>query len=99
MVRLSPPVRAESPDLAEGAQESCGDGIAERTESRRTTRIDIPDPKAPGGARELPYGRLREQGTPIPTNDLWIAALVVEDDLPQYSRDEHFRHLPQCDVR
>jgi tRNA(fMet)-specific endonuclease VapC len=41
------------------------------------------------------YRQLRQQGTPIPTNDLWIAALVVEHDLALCSRDEHFRHLPQ----
>lgn len=41
------------------------------------------------------YRQLRAQGTPIPTNDLWIAALVVEHDTILYSRDEHFRHLPQ----
>ncbi len=41
------------------------------------------------------FRQLRAQGTPIPTNDLWIAALVVEHDLALFSRDKHFRHLPQ----
>ena len=41
------------------------------------------------------YRQLRTQGTPIPTNDLWIAALVIEHDLALYSRDEHFQALPQ----
>ncbi len=41
------------------------------------------------------YRQLRKQGTPIPTNDLWIAALVVEHGLALYSRDQHFSHLPQ----
>ena len=41
------------------------------------------------------YRQLRKQGTPIPTNDLWIAALVVEHGLALYSRDEHFKNLPQ----
>jgi tRNA(fMet)-specific endonuclease VapC len=41
------------------------------------------------------YRQLRQQGTPVPTNDLWIAALVVEHSLVLCSRDEHFRHLPQ----
>ena len=44
------------------------------------------------------FRQLRHQGTPIPTNDLWIAALVVEHDLTLYSRDAHFRHLPQLDM-
>jgi tRNA(fMet)-specific endonuclease VapC len=41
------------------------------------------------------YRQLREQGTPIPTNDLWIAALVAQHHLVLYSRDRHFEHLPQ----
>lgn len=43
------------------------------------------------------YRQLREQGTPVPTNDLWIAALVTENRLTLYSRDAHFDHLPQLD--
>lgn len=41
------------------------------------------------------YRQLREQGTPIPTNDIWIASLVVEHDLVLASRDPHFLNLPQ----
>lgn len=43
------------------------------------------------------YRQLRQQGTPIPTNDLWIAALVVQHGLTLYARDSHFDHLPQID--
>ncbi len=41
------------------------------------------------------YRQLRHQGTPIPTNDIWIAALVLQHNLALYSRDGHFDHLPQ----
>jgi tRNA(fMet)-specific endonuclease VapC len=41
------------------------------------------------------YRQLRSAGTPIPTNDLWIAALVVEHDILLFSRDAHFDALPQ----
>jgi len=41
------------------------------------------------------YGQLRKQGTPIPTNDLWIGALSIRHDLILCSRDQHFDHLPQ----
>jgi hypothetical protein len=37
----------------------------------------------------------RRQGTPIPTNDLWIAALVVQHGLHLFARDAHFDRLPQ----
>ena len=33
---------------------------------------------------------LREAGKPIPTNDLWIAALCRQHALPLLSRDRHF---------
>jgi tRNA(fMet)-specific endonuclease VapC len=39
--------------------------------------------------------QLRRQATPIPTNDLWIAALVVQHGLTLYTRDAHFDRLPQ----
>ncbi|HEV2718538.1 MAG TPA: type II toxin-antitoxin system VapC family toxin [Thermoanaerobaculia bacterium] len=39
--------------------------------------------------------QLRQQGTPIPTNDIWIAALVVQHDLVLHARDRHFDYLPQ----
>ena len=41
------------------------------------------------------YRQLRTAGTPIPTNDLWIAAIVVQHELCLYSRDNHFRALQQ----
>ena len=44
------------------------------------------------------YRQLRQACTPIPTNDLWIASLVVEHGLVLYSRDAHFRKLPQLEV-
>ena len=44
------------------------------------------------------FRQLRGQGTPIPTNDLWIAALVVEHDLALCSRDDHFLYLPQLNI-
>lgn len=41
------------------------------------------------------YGQLRQQGTPIPTHDLWIAALVTQHGAVLCTRDAHFAHLPQ----
>ena len=41
------------------------------------------------------YRQLRKQGTPIPTNDMWIAALVLQHSLSLYDRDTHFDALPQ----
>jgi len=41
------------------------------------------------------YRQLRKQGTPMPTNDMWIAALVLQHSLTLYDRDAHFDALPQ----
>jgi tRNA(fMet)-specific endonuclease VapC len=41
------------------------------------------------------YRQLRKQGTPIPTNDMWLAALVLQHNLALHARDKHFDHLPQ----
>lgn len=41
------------------------------------------------------FAQLRLLGKPIPTNDIWIAALAVQHDLILYSRDAHFDLLPQ----
>jgi tRNA(fMet)-specific endonuclease VapC len=37
---------------------------------------------------------LKKRGTPIPTNDLWIAALCRQHKLPILSRDRHFDVVP-----
>jgi tRNA(fMet)-specific endonuclease VapC len=41
------------------------------------------------------YRQLRKQGTPIPTNDMWIAALVLQHSAVLLARDAHFDALPQ----
>lgn len=33
---------------------------------------------------------LKQAGTPIPSNDVWIAALCLQHSLPLLSRDRHF---------
>ena len=38
---------------------------------------------------------LRARGTPIPENDVWIAALARQHGLAVVSRDAHFDHVPQ----
>ncbi|MEE8590696.1 MAG: PIN domain-containing protein [Spirochaetia bacterium] len=36
---------------------------------------------------------LKAAGTPLPENDLWIAALVRQYDLPLLSKDRHFDNV------
>jgi predicted nucleic acid-binding protein len=39
------------------------------------------------------FKRLRAKGTPIPTNDMWIAASAMQHGLAICTRDEHFRNI------
>lgn len=39
--------------------------------------------------------QLKRQGTPIPLNDLWIGALVLQHQATLFTRDADFDHLPQ----
>jgi predicted nucleic acid-binding protein len=41
------------------------------------------------------FVQLKRAGTPVPDNDLWIAALVLEHDLTLITRDRHFGCIPQ----
>lgn len=40
---------------------------------------------------------LRRRGTPIPENDVWIAALARQHELPVVSRNEHFDEVAGLD--
>jgi tRNA(fMet)-specific endonuclease VapC len=41
---------------------------------------------------------LWEQGTPVPTNDLWIAATAMQYGLKLLTTDVHYRNIPQIIV-
>ncbi|HKK18176.1 MAG TPA: PIN domain-containing protein [Opitutales bacterium] len=55
------------------------------------TKIDLIQPNR----QTLPYyaairHELKVAGNPIPANDVWIAALVRQHNMPLLSRDRHF---------
>ena len=37
---------------------------------------------------------LKKTGKPIPTNDIWIAALAFQHGLKLFTRDKHFSYVP-----
>lgn len=41
------------------------------------------------------FVQLKRAGTPVPDNDLWIAALALEHDLTLITRDRHFERISQ----
>jgi tRNA(fMet)-specific endonuclease VapC len=38
---------------------------------------------------------LRKAGTPLPTNDIWIAAIAARKSAAVLTYDEHFRLIPR----
>ncbi|MBN2444137.1 MAG: type II toxin-antitoxin system VapC family toxin [Spirochaetales bacterium] len=38
---------------------------------------------------------LKKKGKPIPENDLWIAAICIEHNLPLLTADNHFREIEE----
>ena len=37
--------------------------------------------------------QLKKSGKPIPTNDIWIAASAMENDMPLATFDKHFSNI------
>jgi tRNA(fMet)-specific endonuclease VapC len=37
--------------------------------------------------------QLKNDGTPIPTNDIWIAAVAFQHGMPIYTKDKHFTKI------
>ena len=49
--------------------------------------------KATGRRYAALYQQLKAKGTPIPVNDMWIAASAMENDLLLISSDAHFSQV------
>ena len=62
--------------------------------SKPPVRVLIPDETTTFHFAAI-YQQLRRQGTPIPTHDIWIAALALQHALTLYARDKHFDQIPQ----
>lgn len=67
--------------------------LREFIESPRVNIIDIDDDTA--GRYAVIYDALRVAGTPIPTNDIWIAASAMQYGLRLVTLDAHFLRVPQ----
>lgn len=79
--------------FAAGNQESTNRANLQRFLNSDRVFVLSPDEQTTHHYAQL-YVTLRDKGTAIPTNDLWIAALVVQHGLVLCTLDTHFRHLP-----
>jgi len=80
--------------FAAGNQESTNAANLQRFLNSPRVSLLIPDEQTTHYYAQL-YLQLRKKSVIIPTNDLWIAALVVQHNLVLCTSDAHFQQLPQ----
>ena len=84
--------------FAAGNQQTTNEGNLSRFLASPRVTVLFPDEAITTHYAQL-FAELRRQGTAIPTNDLWIAALVRQHGLTLCTSDLHFQHikpLPTC---
>ena len=77
-----------------GAQQHRNEILLHAFLAKPTVAILIPDRETAEHYARL-FVQLKRAGTPIPDNDLWIAASVLQCDLALITRDGHFSRIPQ----
>lgn len=80
--------------FAGGSQARENTAVLRRFLSQRRVSPLLPDEQTAIAYASL-HLQLKRQGTPIPVNDVWIAALVVQHGLFLCTSDAHFDCLPQ----
>ena len=80
--------------FAAGNRESTNAANLQRFLASPRVSVLLPDEQTTHHYAQL-HRQLRDDGRRIPTNDLWIAALVVQHDLVLCTADRHFRQIPQ----
>jgi predicted nucleic acid-binding protein len=78
--------------FAHGDRRAHNEKILTRFLSTDRVHVVVPDEQTTHFYAEV-YLQLRRRGRPIPTNDIWIAALVLQHDLVLFDRDSHFDHV------
>jgi len=77
-----------------GTQRHRNEALLQRFLAKATVSVLLP-----GRETAEHYARIFVQkslsGTPVPDNDLWIAALALEHDLTLITRDRHFERISQ----
>jgi len=77
-----------------GAQQRRNESLLNRLLAKPTVGVLLPSRETAEHYARI-FVQLRRAGTPVPDNDLWIAALVLEHDLVLITRDRHFERITQ----
>jgi len=84
--------------FAAGNQQSQNAANLQRFLNSPRVSVLLPDEQTTHHYAQI-YLQLRKIAAPIPTNDLWIAALAIQHHLVLCTSDVHFQHiaqLPRC---
>ena len=77
-----------------GTRKNRNEALLHRLLAKKTVGILSPGRETAEHYARL-FVQLKRAGTPVPDNDLWIAALVLEHSLLLITRDRHFSLIPQ----
>lgn len=77
-----------------GAQQRRNESLLNRLLAKPTVGVLLASRETAEHYARL-FVQLKRAGTPVPDNDLWIAALVLQHDLVLITRDRHFERIPQ----
>ena len=77
-----------------GTQQRQNEGLLTGLLAKPTVGVLLPSRETAEHYARI-FVQLRRAGTPVPDNDLWIAALALEHDLTLVTRDRHFARIPQ----
>jgi tRNA(fMet)-specific endonuclease VapC len=77
-----------------GTQQSRNEALLQALLARATVGVLMPTRTTAEHYARV-FVQLKRAGTPIPDNDLWIAAMVLENNLTLITRDRHFERVPQ----
>lgn len=77
-----------------GSRRHGNEGVLREFLAKPTVDVLLPSRETADQYARL-FVQLKTAGTPVPINDLWIAALVLEHDLVLVTRDTHFQKIPQ----
>lgn len=77
-----------------GTQRQRNEALLQRFLAKETVSVLMPSRQTAEQYAKL-FVQLKRVGTPVPDNDLWIAALALEHDLTLITRDRHFERIAQ----
>ena len=77
-----------------GTQRHRNEALLQRFLAKATVSVLLPGRETAEHYARI-FVQLKRAGTPVPDNDLWIAALALEHDLILITRDRHFERIGQ----